>query len=155
MKLNPEIEEALVKIDFVKRYEELSGLYSDKRTPDSKRLEYVDGEEVMDIIHNLGYTPCFDKREKFFYIKKEKIGDFIFGVNIKLQYGAAELVWVVRKTGEVLLGSPWSTYSKRMINHEYKIKDPVFSSYEDLEEIFQITFQMYEDFKKALIEKRD
>ena len=107
--LNPKIKNALIKIDFVKRYEELSNKYSSERTPSNNRLVYIDGEEVLEMIQELGYHPSFNSREKFYKIKEEKIGDFIFGVHIILRWGMMELVWVVKENGELLLGSPWGT----------------------------------------------
>ena len=70
---------------------------------------------------------------------------------IILRYGIAELVWVVEEGGVLLLGAPWSTYSRRLIDVNYRIKNPVFGTYEDLEEILKIVFEMYEDFKRALM----
>ena len=61
-----------------------------------------------------------------------------------------DLVWVVSEGGVLLLGSPWSTYSRRLIDVNYRIKKPVFGTYEDLETILKIVFGMYEDFKNAL-----
>lgn len=148
--LHPKIKDALIKIDFVKRYEELSNKYSSERTPSNNRLVYIDGEEVLEMIQELGYHPLFNSREKFYKIKEEKIGNFVFGVHIILRWGMMELVWVVKENGELLLGSPWGTYSKKLISNNYIVKSPFFGDYEDLEEILKITFKMYEDFKLAL-----
>lgn len=63
----------------------------------------------------------------------------------------ADLVWVVRENGELLLGEPWGIYSRRLIDANYRIKKPVFRTYEDLEDILKVAFGMYEDFKKALM----
>lgn len=151
MELNEIIKKALIKIDFVKRYEKLSETFDSARTPESEMLEHIDGEEIMEMIQALGYNPGFDSRGKFFKIKQEKSGVYTFGFNIILRYGVAELVWVVKRGKEVLLGSPWGTYSERLIDKDYKILSPIFGTYEDLEEIFKTAFEMYEDFKKAVI----
>ena len=47
IELNSKIKNALIKIDFIKRYEELSNKFNAERTPSSNRLVYIDGEEVM------------------------------------------------------------------------------------------------------------
>lgn len=114
MELNDKIKNALIKIDFVKRYEELSNIYSDEKTSKNERLIYIDGEEIMEMIQNLGYSPLFDKKEKFYKIQEEKILDYSFGFHIILVNGMVDLVWVVRKDGELLLGAPWSVYSRRL-----------------------------------------
>lgn len=149
--LNPKVKDALVKIDFITRYEKLSNHFNAERTPAEDRLIYIDGEEVMGMIKDLGYSPQFDAKEKFYKIKEEHIGDFVFGVHIILWEGTVDLVWVVKENGILLLGAPWGTYSRRLIDVNYRIKKPVFGTYEDLEDILKITFSMYEDFKNAFI----
>lgn len=123
MELDIKIKESLIKMDFVKRYEELSKKFDAVRTPSNNRLIYIDCEEIMEMIHNLGYFPQVDVKEKFYKIKEEQVSQFTL----------------------------WGTYSKRLINANYRIKKPVFGTYEDIEEILRITFDMYEDFKHALI----
>ena len=106
----------------------------------------------MEMIQNLGYTPLFDKKEKFYKIQEEKILDYSFGFHIILVNGMMDLVWVVRKDGELLLGAPWSVYSRRLIDVNYRIKKPIIGNYEDIEDIFKVIFKMFEDFKKAIVE---
>ena len=148
--LNPKVKDALIKIDFITRYEKLSSYFNADRTPTEDRLFHVDGEEVMEMIRNLGYSPQFDTKEKFYKIEEEKIGEYVFGVHIILWQGIVDLVWVVKENGILLLGAPWGTYSRRLIDVNYRIKKPVIEAYEDLEDILKITFGMYEDFKNAL-----
>lgn len=147
--LNPKIKAALLKINFVERYEKLSARFSATKTPPDDRLTYIDGEEVMAMIRAAGYSPQFNTKEKFYRIKEEHIGNDTFNIHIILRGGIAELVWVVKENGVLLLGAPWSTYSRQLVN--YRIKNPVFGTYEDLEEILKIVFEMYEDFKRALM----
>ncbi len=151
LELKPEIKEALIKINFVKRYEDLSHKFDSNKTPEEERLIYFYGGEVMETITNLDYTPLFDSKEKFFSIKEEKIGNLSFGCHFKLQYGTADFIWIVKKNQELLLGTPWTNYSRRLINPHYIIKRPIFGTYDDIDEILKTAFQMYEDFKKALI----
>ena len=106
IELNSKIKEALTKIDFIKRYEEVSNKFNAERTPSKNRLVYIDGEEVMEIIKNLGYSPLFDSKEKFYKIREEQIEKFTLEVHIILQDGMVDLVWVVRENGELLLGVP-------------------------------------------------
>ena len=67
IELNSKIKNALIKIGFIERYEELSNKFNAKRTPSSNRLAYIDSEEVMETIQDLGYSPVFDVKEKFYY----------------------------------------------------------------------------------------
>ena len=145
--MNPKIKDALLKINFIERYEKLSAQFSVAKTPANDRLIYIDGEEVMEMIRAAGYSPRFNPKEKFYKIEEEHIGKYIFGIHIILRDGRVELVWV---NGTLLLGAPWGTYSRRLIDTNYRIKPPVFGTYEDLEAILKIVFEMYEDFKRAL-----
>lgn len=52
MILNPKVKNALLKIDFISRYEKLSSHFNADRTPTENRLIYIDGNEVMEIIRN-------------------------------------------------------------------------------------------------------
>lgn len=152
IELHFKIKNALIKMDFIKRYEELSNRFSSERISLSKRLVYVERDEVMDTIRDLGYFPLFDAREKFFKIKEEQIENFTFGFHIILRDGMVDLIWVVRENGELLLGAPWSTYSRRLIDVNYRIKQPVYGTYEDLEDILKTAFGMYENFKLTFIQ---
>ena len=92
--LNPKVKDALIKIDFITRYEKLSSYFNADRTPTENHLIYIDGEEVMEMIKCLGYSPQFDIKEKFYKIE-EQIGEYVFGVHIILREGIVDLVWVV------------------------------------------------------------
>ena len=148
--LNPKVKDALIKIDFITRYEKLSSYFNADRTPTENHLIYIDGEEVMEMIKCLGYSPQFDTKEKFYKIEEEHIEKYSFGIHIILRDGRVELVWAVKENGALLLGAPWGTYSRRLIDANYRIKPPVFGTYEELEAILKIVFEMYEDFKNAL-----
>lgn len=64
--LHFKVKNALLKMDFIRRYEELSGHFSSERTPSDERLVYVERDEVMSIIRDLGYSPMFHSKEKFY-----------------------------------------------------------------------------------------
>lgn len=153
IELNPKVKRAILEIDFIKRYEQLSHFFSNERTPDKERLEYFDGEIIMDSLTQLGYTVSFEPKEKFFKIGEEQIGNYVFSAHIILRYGMVDLVWVVRENGNLILGLPIGEYSRLIIDPQYRIKKPIFGTYEDLDEIFRISFQLFEDFKQALINK--
>ncbi len=123
IELNSKIRAALIKMNFIKRYEELSDKFNAERTSLSNRLVYIDGEEVMKMIRDLGYSPQFDTKEKFYKIKEEEIGAFTFGVHMILRDGMVDLVWVAKENGELLLGAPWGIYSGRLIDSNYRIKN--------------------------------
>ena len=68
--LNPKVKDALVTINFITRYERLSSHFNADRTPTENRLIYIDGEEVMGMIKDLGYSPQFNAKNNFIKLKK-------------------------------------------------------------------------------------
>ena len=84
MKLDTRIEQALIEINFVERYEKLSTYYSQKRTPKGQELDYFDGDFLMEIVELLGYKAQYDKRKRFFHIDLEEIGNFRFGFHFRI-----------------------------------------------------------------------
>lgn len=150
--LNPRVKEALKKIDFIQRYQNLSNIYNDVKTPTNERLRYIDGEIIMDSIKELGYNVEFEPKEKFFKIHEINHGNYVFGCHIILYNGMVDLVWIVREQESILLGLPLSEYSRLIINPQYRIKKPIFGTYEDLDEILRVNFDMFEDFKKIFSE---
>ena len=61
-----------------------------------------------------------------------------------------DLVWIVKDNGKLIQGLPIGEYSRLMIAPNYKIKKPIFGTYEDLDKIFEVSFDMFEDFKQKL-----
>lgn len=146
---NPKVKEALQKINFVERYEALSNLYSKERIKEEERLLYIDVEEVIETIEDLGYHAKFLRGEGFYKLQEEKKDGYTFGFHICLKYGLAELIWVVKEGKKVLLGRPWGACVKEM--HDGRIPMPVIGDYDDLEDILKTAFAMFEDFKSAFL----
>ena len=71
MEIDPQVKQALLNIDFIKRYEALSKEYDLERLGDKTRLKYLDGELVMDMISEAGYIPVLTPKRNFLnFIKK-------------------------------------------------------------------------------------
>ena len=149
-RMNPRIVDALVKMDFIRRYEELSRRFSVDKMPAVNQLERIDRKKVLELIEKLGYSAKYYGKEKFFQIE-EQIDNLTFAVHICFHRGRVELIWVVRENGELLLGRPWFEFSRQLIDIDYIIKSAYAGTYETLEEILKITFEMYEDFKQIIL----
>lgn len=148
--LHSKVKTALEKINFVKRYEQISNTFNEEKTPLRERLRYIDGNIVLDSLTQLGYSAHFESQEKYFWIEEVNIGTYTFSSNIILYSGMADIVWIVKEGGNLILGLPIGEYSRLMIAPNYKIMKPIFGTYEDLEEIFELTFKLFEDFKSAM-----
>jgi hypothetical protein len=82
------------------------------------------------------------------------IGKYSFGVHIILDNGMVDIVWVVKEGESLLLELPIGEYSRLIIASYYRIKKPIFGTYEDLDEIFESTFGLFEDFKQRLLKQQ-
>lgn len=116
----------------------------------NERLRYIDGEIVLDSLAQLGYKAHFESKEKYFWIEEVQIGTYTFSSNMILDGGLVDIVWIVKENGNLILGLPIGEYSRLMIAPNYKIKKPIFGTYEDLDEIVESVFKLFEDFKKAM-----
>ena len=148
--LPSDVKTALEKTSFIKRYEMLSNTFNGERTPLNERLRYIDGEIVLDSLAQLGYKAHFESKEKYFWIEEVQIGTYTFSGNMILDGGLVDIVWIVKENGNLILGLPIGEYSRLMIAPNYKIKKPIFGTYEDLDEIVESVFKLFEDFKKAM-----
>ena len=151
MKLDTRVEQALIEINFVERYENISKKYNRERTPKGQELDYFDGDFLMEIVELLGYKAQYDKRERFFHIDLEEIGHFRFGFHFSFERGRLELIWVIYEGNKAIMGSPFASYAKWLISRDYIILDPVISDYVDFRDVMKIAFDMYEDFKQAFL----
>lgn len=150
--MKPEIKTVLEKIEFVNRYRVLSEQFRGNPNDINDRLDSYDIEKVNEIFTKLGYDVAFDNKEKFFKVGVvDNSSNYTIWFNIILEYGMTEFIWGVYHNNEVRLGSPWSVYSRLLIDPSERIKKPVYRSYEELEEILKEAFSMYEDFKFNLI----
>ena len=144
--------QALVDIDFVQRFEKISKIYSKERANSLPQTIKISKDEGLKIFQELGYSAKYYAGEKFYEIEFGKIGPLIFEIHISLWSGGkVELLWYVTKEEEMLLGGPWAIYPRIMLDEDYRIKYPVFATSDDLKEILEYTFKMYEDFKNALV----
>lgn len=151
--LKPEIREALTSMEFVRKFKELSDEYSADSIPMDERLTDIDVNRVIQMVEELGYKPLYEKKEKFFHVEVCKVmqPNCQFNVTFALRDGRVELAWEVFHNGSLRLGSPWTVYSRLLIAPDYRIPLPAILSYEELEEILKINFEMYQEFQEALI----
>ncbi|SCV22707.1 Uncharacterized protein BCRIVMBC845_05270 [Bacillus cereus] len=146
--LKPEIQEVLTKINFTEKYKVLSKQFSDRENT----FENYENEKAIEVFESLGYKARFMKKENFFRVGEVKNKDiYTFRFNISLKYGLFEFIWEAWHTGEVRTGTSWAMFVDVLSNDTEKVLRPGFHSYEELKEIMKIAFEMYEDFKRALI----
>ena len=152
LEMKSEIKLVLEKIDFVNKYKKMSERFKGNPNDLNDRLDEYDVEKVIEIFNSFGYQATFDKKEKFFKLGVvDNSPKYMIWFNIILENGMTEFIWVVYHNNEVRLGSPWSVYSRLLINSKERIKKPIYRSYKELEEVLKEAFYMYEDFKRELL----
>ena len=149
MQINSLFVPVLNKIDFIKRYKDLSIQFNHEL---KESFEDYSRESALEIIKEFGYTVSYNKKENFYKII-EKVENYKFQFNIVLKYGIVELIWTVWEDNELLqIGGPWGMIKYLLdFNEEDKVRLPVFRNYEDLKEILMQAFSIYEDFKKEVL----
>lgn len=147
LQLKLEIRSALTNMDFIAKYRNLSAKYSFNS---DESFEAYDNNEVLNLLAELGLKASFDKKEKFFKVVDE-IDSSKFQFNISLKYGLVEFTWAVWKNNELQTGLPWGMLKQLLDGKDDdKINKPVFRNYNDLKEILEDAFAMYNEFKREL-----
>jgi len=149
MQLHPKLKPVLEHINFLSRY----GALYERFSLTEGRFDTYSNDEVLKIFELLGYKFKYNKKENFFGLK-EQIKDFEFQFNISCKYANVELIWGLTKNKERLtLGGPWGLIGDLLIGYNCNIKDPMFTSYDDLQAILKEALLIYEDFKKEVIQE--
>ena len=142
MDMNPLLKDALVNVDFLKRFARLSEKYSDMESS----LEDADLEQIQRLIECRGYSCIYNKKYRFFKIAKDS--DKKSSIHLDVKYGIAEFILNISINGEGS-GGPYS-YLTAFLGKPERVKDPFFSNYEELDEILKEGFSIYEDIKSEL-----
>ena len=93
----------------------------------------------------------YNKSEKFFKVKVGKIKNYLFNNKIAFSIGRVELIWEVKENETYILGTHLTRLAKDILISNIIIKFPLFETYEELEEILRINFEMFDDFKNVLL----
>ena len=151
MDKNKIMKKVLEKIDFINRYNSLLEKYSLKVIPLAQACRGNDVELVKKIMGDIGYKVGYNKREGFFYTKKEKFNNFELNTHFDLKDGVFEMMWIIKEGDKYIEGYPIHWLPNTYMGQSY-LKKIIYSQYEQLEEIFTVLYKMYEDFKIAFLE---
>jgi hypothetical protein len=143
--LQPDIEKILNSIEFVQRVRNLIEKYK----PNGEKFTY-DNNEVLSVAHALN-APFKYSKVKEFYIEEEA-GDVYFTFGFTIRYDMIDFGMSIKnqKLG-IFSGAPW-LYFVSLINPSLKLTKPAFNSYPELSDILKEAFQIYSDFKHAVVE---
>lgn len=137
----------LKRIQLYERYKKLCAEYSTK-----DYLETQDKKKVLTILKELGYSSKYVTGERFFQIKEVK-SEFEFYFHLSLRYGVTDIIFGgTYLESDYYLGGPvhhlWKVlHSERGGDYDETLVKPAFSNYNELREILNKAFKLYEDFK--------
>lgn len=151
MSLEEKVIKTLKEINFVERYKKLSKDFNKKEISLEERFKNIDIDIIKEILSTFGEKVTYNKSEKFFKVKVCQTKNYIFNNKIALDIGMVELIWEVKEKNKYILGTHLSRLAKDVLRNNDIIKFPLFETYEELEEILDINFEMFDDFKKALL----
>lgn len=151
MGLKPKVIEALKEINFVERCKKLSDDFNKKEIPLEERFEDLDKNIVEEILYKFGEKVTYNKREKFFKVKVDKIKNYLFNNKIAFSIGRVELIWEVKENETYILGDSTANIVDDILRNNTMLNFPLFETYEELEEILRINFEMFDDFKNVLL----
>lgn len=133
---------ALSDIGFINRYKTLSKNYQGKNP-----LEDYEKDKVRKIIKDLGYDAKYVKNGDFFEVKQTD-ADYLFQLNICLKYGIAELILYIEKKGTAIEKTGSFGYICSLLGEREKIFKPVFTNYNELQNILKESLKIFEDLQK-------
>lgn len=147
METNKNYSNALISINFVDRYLELSNEFHFELNNSFKDFTK---EQVLMIFNQLGYEAKYLRVDNFFRVE-QLVSPFKFHFNIVLKNGIVEFIWGVWKENIPILelSGPWGVLADNA-GYDAPIRKPIFRNYEDLKIILGNAFSVYENFKKEL-----
>jgi len=136
----------LQEIDFANRYK----LLCEKHSDFDNRLVKYDKTIINEIYARNGLKTDYVVSENFFKTI-ENVGDFTIHFHSIPYNGFIQFLFSVRLGEEkVSIGlGVWESITRKLLN--LKVKKPLFTSIEELEEILSEAISIYEDFKKGLL----
>ena len=151
IKMNESVKVALENINFLEQYQKISDKSREGYSFEDYGILSVDSDKVEKILSELHCNFSYSKKEKFY-----RVGDAPFnkenytGLNISLKQNIIEIIWVVYRDGELLIGTPWNACGRMMVTPPMIIKPPLFKDYEELKVIFEAILKIVSDFKAQI-----
>ena len=152
MELNKEIEKALVKINFVEKYENISNYALIKYKETETKINKVEPPKILGLLETVGMPAKYIKKEKFYKTEDISTGKYSFRMHFAFNFDFVECIWVVYEGNDLLLGSPLGVLPRLLISSDFRIKPPKYSSYDDILTIAKQLQSLFKEFQKALIE---
>jgi hypothetical protein len=145
--LQPQIEQALIEIDFVSKYKRLGDRFN-VRDEDFK----TDYTEVLKIANELGHSLKYSK-EKEFYLE-ENLGDYKFKLGFTIRFNSFDFgLSITNHLKGINSSAPWDFFVKLMTSGQIKVPRVSFKNYDDIKLILTDFFSLYDEIKNELANK--
>ncbi|MEN8194701.1 MAG: hypothetical protein ABFS12_17910 [Bacteroidota bacterium] len=142
--MNETLKQVLVEVNFKERFDALFDKHSHKNL-----FKKAEPSKVSQIIEEIGYQNKYVKNGKYFEVDDRTQN---VSLNLSTDLGIVEFI-LNAKIKEEGCGGPFG-YMSSLIDKEDRIKKPRFSDYEELKEILEEGFEIYEAIKAQLIENQ-
>lgn len=145
MNIDKKLIPVLHEVNFANRYK----LMCDKHSNFDNRLISYDKSIIKDVFENKGIKTDYIKSENFFKIV-EDVGNYKIHFHIIPHSGFIQFLFSLRYEEEKISFSlgVWESITRELLG--IKVKKPLFGTIEELKEILDEAFNIYEDFKTEL-----
>ncbi len=155
MNLDQEIVNALIKIQFVEKYESISNSAFAKYNAAEEKIGRADPKKITELLETAGMNAKFIKKEKFYKTEDICIGNYSFRMHFAFNYDFTECIWVVHKNNILILGSPLGVLPRLLVSPNFRIKPPKYSNYDDILIIVKQLKSLFNELQNALVETED
>ena len=142
MNLDQEIVNALIKIQFVEKYESISNSAFAKYNAAEEKIGRADPKKITELLETAGTEDIC-------------IGNYSFRMHFAFNYDFAECIWVVHKNNILILGSPLGVLPRLLVSPNFRIKPPKYSNYDDILIIVKQLKSLFNELQNALVETED
>lgn len=143
--LHPKIEEVLVKIDFINKYDSLA----QKHTQREENF-IINNQKVLDVCHLFDRKFKYSKAKEFYM--DERIGNFKFTFSFFIRFQSFDFgLSIHNKYLGIDSSAPFDFWVKLMTYDTKKINRIMFKNYEDIQEILKGIIDIYNDIKNEVI----
>lgn len=142
--MNETLKQVLVDTNFKERFDTLFEKHSHRNL-----FKKAEPSKVSQIIKEIGYQNNYIKNGKYFEVDDRTQN---ISLNLSTDLGIVEFILNARINNEGC-GGPFG-YMSTFIEKEDRIKKPRFSDYEELKEILEEGFKIYEDIKGLIIKNQ-
>lgn len=146
--LHAQVEEVLLKIDFINQYKSVSSSYNER--DDSFVFEH---DKIIEIANHIGYPIKYSKAKEFNI--QEKSNGFVFKFGFTIRFNSFDFgLSISNEDRGIKTSAPWGFLVQLISDGREKVAKVAFKNYTEIEGILREVFKIYEEIKKGLLESQ-